>query len=69
MEIKLRSLRLENFKGVRDFSITPNGRNCSIRGQNGAGKTTIFDGFDWLFFDKNSEGEADFGIKTHLGRA
>jgi len=33
MEIKLRSLHLKNFKGVRDFSITPNGRNCSIRGQ------------------------------------
>jgi len=63
MEIKLKSLRLENFKGIRKFTLEPGGK-CLIRGANGSGKTTLMDAFLWLLFNKDSEGKADFAIKT-----
>jgi len=35
----------------------------SIKGQNAAGKTTIFDAFTWLLFNKNSAGEEKFNVR------
>lgn len=64
MEIKLKSLKLENFKGVRSFSFEINGQNAEIFGTNASGKTTIVDAFIWLLFNKDSEGRSDFNIKT-----
>jgi DNA repair exonuclease SbcCD ATPase subunit len=34
-----------------------------ISGQNAAGKTTIFDAFTWLLFNKNSAGEEKFNVR------
>jgi DNA repair exonuclease SbcCD ATPase subunit len=34
-----------------------------VYGDNGEGKTTIFDGFCWCLFGKNSNGDAKFNIK------
>ena len=62
--MKLQSLTLHNFKGVRDFSLDLQGRDVSIYGDNGTGKTTIFDAFTWLLFDKDSKDQATFDIKT-----
>ena len=62
--MKIISLRLRNFKGVRDFTLEANGANVNIYGNNAAGKTTIFDAFTWLLFDKDSQGKKDFEIKT-----
>lgn len=64
MEIKLSKLMLENFKGVRSFTLETGGRNCTVRGDNGTGKTTLMDAFLWLLFGKDSQGKADFAIKT-----
>lgn len=66
MQIILKNLVLENFKGVREFAISPNGQglNAVISGQNGTGKTTQMDAFLWLLFGKNSQGKSDFAIKT-----
>jgi chromosome segregation ATPase len=64
MEIKLNRLMLENFKGVKVFLLEANGRNSTVRGENGAGKTTLADAFHWLLFGKDSNGRADFAIKT-----
>ncbi len=64
MEIKLNRLELQNFKGVKAFSLEPNGRNCTVRGENGTGKTTLSDSAHWLFFGKDSQGRADFSLKT-----
>lgn len=56
---------MRNFKGVKgervvEFSPTV----TKVYGANRTGKTTIADAFRWCLFGKNSEGKADFGIKT-----
>lgn len=62
--MKLLSLTLHNFKGISDFTLDLQGRDVSIYGDNGTGKTTIFDAFTWLLFDKDSKDQATFDIKT-----
>lgn len=64
MEIKLLNLKLKNFKGIKDLEINFNCQNTNIYGANATGKTTIFDAFKWLFFDKDSSDRKDFNIKT-----
>uniref|UniRef100_A0A6M3JJK1 Putative ATPase domain containing protein n=1 Tax=viral metagenome TaxID=1070528 RepID=A0A6M3JJK1_9ZZZZ len=64
MQIKLNRLRLENFKGVRYFTLDPSGESVTIRGDNGTGKTTTMDAFLWLLFGKDSQGKSDFAVKT-----
>lgn len=62
MQIKLKSLHLEQFKGIRLLDVSF-GDKTKIRGQNAAGKTTIFDAFTWLLFNKNSAGEEKFNVR------
>lgn len=63
--IILERLGARNFKGFRDFGLTTNGGNVEIFGDNGTGKTTIFDAFTWLLFGKDSanRSEQKFEIK------
>lgn len=63
-ELTLTRLSLKNFKGVRSFVIEMNGQNVRIFGDNATGKTTLFDSFVWLLFDKDSQNKKDFAIKT-----
>lgn len=57
MNLYLKRLELENFKGVKkaayDF-----GDETRIDGQNASGKSTIVDAFCWLLFNKDSHGNA-----------
>jgi DNA repair exonuclease SbcCD ATPase subunit len=62
--MKLLNLKLTNFKGIKSLEINADGENLDIYGDNAVGKTTIFDGFQWLLFGKDSQNKADFGIKT-----
>ncbi len=62
--MKLLSLRLRNFKGIRDFTLDARGGNVDVFGDNATGKTTLFDAFTWLLFDKDSTNKKDFEIKT-----
>lgn len=64
MNIKLKTLTLTNFKGIRSQTLEF-GDVTNIYGDNGVGKTTIFDSFFWLLFDKNSANESNFSIKTN----
>ena len=66
MEIVLKSLHLVNFKGARDVELTFSPGTSQVRGENGTGKTTIFDAFTWLLFGKDSTQRSDsnFNIKT-----
>jgi len=63
-KIILKKLSLLNFKGLRDYSIEFNADITRVLGRNGSGKTTIFDGFTWLLFGKDSEDRSQFNIKT-----
>jgi len=62
--MKLNSLYLRNFKGIKELSISFRGKNISIFGENGTGKTTVFDAFLWLLFDKDSSNSSNFNVKT-----
>lgn len=68
-KILLKSLSLINFKGVRDFSITFNDGITTVCGDNGTGKTTLYDAYLWLLFGKDSTGRSDgangFNVKTN----
>lgn len=63
-EIKLRRLRLLNFKGIRSFDGVFEGNVSTVSGKNAAGKTTLVDAFTWLLFGKDSKGKTYFDIKT-----
>jgi AAA15 family ATPase/GTPase len=63
-EIKLNKLRLKNFKGIKSLSLDLQGRDALIYGDNATGKTTLYDAFLWLLFNKDSQGKAEFDIKT-----
>lgn len=63
MKIKLISLTIHNFKGLKDFGFDPEGENINVLGQNASGKTTIFDAFTWLLFGKSSDGSTKFNAK------
>lgn len=58
----LKSLHMENFKGIKSLDVNFSNKT-SIKGQNAAGKTTIFDAFTWLLFNKNSAGEEKFNVR------
>jgi len=62
--MKLQSLKLRNFKKLREFTLEPNGEDISVFGDNAVGKTTLKDGFLWVLFDKNSKNQKVFEIKT-----
>lgn len=65
-EIFLKQLSLKNFKGIRNLSINFKDKETDIAGANATGKTTVFDGFTWLLFGKDSAGNSEqkFNIKT-----
>lgn len=58
----LKSLHIENFKGIKSLDVNFS-EKTKIKGQNAAGKTTIFDAFTWLLFNKNSAGEEKFNVR------
>jgi len=63
--MRLQELRLKNFMGIRDFTMTPHGEDANVYGDNGTGKTTLKSAIEWLLFGKDARGRADFAIKTH----
>lgn len=62
MRIKLKSIKIWNFKGIKAKAIDFTDKT-EIKGQNATGKTTVFDAFTWLLFNKNSAGEEKFNIR------
>ncbi len=63
MNILLHKLIIENFKGVKEFMLELDGNSAVIKAQNGVGKTTLYDAFLWLMFDKDSQGLASFDMR------
>lgn len=58
------TLTLTNFKGCKQFTLDVNGNNAKIFGDNETYKTTLFDSFLWVLFNKDSQNKSDFSIKT-----
>jgi hypothetical protein len=62
-KVELKYLFLSNFKGIKEFEIPDFENGIEIHGDNGTGKTTIFDAFSWLLFGKDSLNSGSFDIK------
>lgn len=62
-EIKLLKLTLEQFKGCAKLTLDFGGLDAAVYGDNGAGKSTIYDALCWLLFGKDSSGSSSFEIK------
>lgn len=60
--ILLKSLEIENFKGIKELRIDFN-NITNVFGENATGKTSIFDAFTWVMFDKDSKNRSVFEIK------
>lgn len=65
--MRLKQLRLENFQGVKALDVAFDGLDGVIYGDNGVGKTTVFNAFTWLLFDKPSTGAKNFTPKSRTG--
>lgn len=63
MNITISKLILTNFKGIKSLEVNFNS-TTNIYGENGTGKSTLFDAFTWLLFGKDSHDSKDFNIKT-----
>lgn len=61
--IILKSLSIRNFKGIKELDIDFDQAATTISGENGTGKTTVFDALTWLLFGKDSMDKKDFSIK------
>ena len=59
MEIYLKRITLRNHKGIGEKSIEFSSRETTIVGQNGTGKTSLFDSFVWVLFGKDHKGRSD----------
>ena len=64
MKIKVKKLVIQNFKGIRSLVIDFKQNPTLICGDNGTGKTTVFDAFKWNLFGKDSQDRKDFSLKT-----
>lgn len=62
--MNIKTMKLENFAGVADLSIDFDSKSTFIYGDNGTGKTTVFNAFTWLLTGKASTGAANFTPKT-----
>lgn len=58
MNIELISLALENFKCYENQTFRFDGQDAVIFGENGTGKSSVYDAFTWLLFGKNGVGES-----------
>lgn len=59
MKITVKEMIIRNFKGISNFELVPSGLYTDVRGDNGTGKTSLYDAFLWCLFGKNSQDQAD----------
>ena len=59
MKMQLMTLTMDNFKGFDHRVFDFQGKNATIYGENGTGKSSVYDAFTWLLFGKNSQGSSN----------
>lgn len=64
-KIRLQRISLRNFKGIGSQSFEFEANETFIHGDNGTGKTSLFDAFIWTLFGKDHLGRSDYRLKTH----
>lgn len=62
--MRLLSMKLENFQGIKNLTLNFNGLDKTIKGDNATGKTTIANAQSWLLTGKSSEDEKNYSPKT-----
>lgn len=62
--MKLLSLNLQNFRGIKSLNINFEGKSANIYGANGIGKTTIANSISYLLTGQPLTNEKDFSPKT-----
>lgn len=62
--MKILKMKLENFQGVKELEIDPQGESSAIYGDNGTGKSTVYNAFTWLMYGKPSTTEKNYTPKT-----
>ncbi len=62
--MKLISLKLKDFQGIEEGFFEFDGKDAFIHGNNGTGKTTVFNAYTWLLFGKASTDEKGYSPKT-----
>lgn len=63
MNIKIKELSLNNFKGAKKVIVNFADDITTISGANATGKTTIVDAFRWLLYDEDSTGSTKFNVR------
>lgn len=63
MKSIIKSISIQNFKGIKNRKINFNEEVTAILGQNGSGKTTIADAYYWVFTDKDTSLTSNPNIK------
>ena len=61
--IKISRLSLDNFKCHRHLTLQLDGHNATLYGDNGTGKTSVYDALTWLLFGKDSAGNGEKNIE------
>lgn len=62
MNIRLLNLNIQNFKGIKKFTLDAGGRSLIIQGKNGTGKTSLADAWYWLLTGSNADGQSKYNI-------
>jgi DNA repair exonuclease SbcCD ATPase subunit len=63
--MEIQSIKIEDFKGINSFAMDFQQGESFVYGANASGKTTIFDAYCWLLFNKDSLGATVFEVKPH----
>lgn len=67
--LQIKSLKIQNVRGIRELELTPNGDSFAIQGPNGTGKSGVVDAIDFAVTGKISrfagEGMSDVSLKKH----
>ncbi len=60
--VKLLKLYVENFRGIKNFVLTPDGRSATVQGGNGTGKSTLMAAYLWLLTGKDAQGSDNYNV-------